>query len=236
MTAVNHPSFVATLARMTILGCLLTGPTWTAPAVAQAPAANPSDTRNTALAVPGFSLLGFRSARFGMTEEELLSAIRQDFKVDPTAVRRSTHAIERTTVLTITVPDLLPGGGKAEIAYVLGFNSKKLMQVGLSWTLANDNTLTSERLIANANLLATTLRESGYPAERVTLNQMAGPGGLVVFRGSDSTNRTAVLILQGAAGPGKVEGETTLTPDSLSLIYIVDPAKPDIFRLEPGRF
>ncbi len=34
-------------------------------------------------------------------------------------------------MLLVKVPDLLPGGGTAEISYVFGYQSKKLIQVSV---------------------------------------------------------------------------------------------------------
>src|SRR5271166_5195252 len=63
---------------------------------------------------PPAAIEGFRQARFGMNEEEVKQAIRKDF---PAAGKLTTaiHPTEKTTVLSLTTPDLLPHSGNARI-------------------------------------------------------------------------------------------------------------------------
>src|SRR3712207_9291690 len=51
---------------------------------------------------------GFRQAHFGMSEQQVRRAIQQDFPAAASRLSRTTHPRERTTVLTLTVEDLLP--------------------------------------------------------------------------------------------------------------------------------
>ena len=94
----------------------------------QAPAATPSaadtsgDTR--------ISVEGFRSAKFGMNEADVRSAIGKDFGLKPEAIKTQDNPAELTHSLLVTVPDLLPNGGGAEVSYVFGYKSKSLIQVG----------------------------------------------------------------------------------------------------------
>src|SRR5207244_3808179 len=76
---------------------------------------------------------GFRQARFGMTEDQLRQAIKKDFPAAAAKLKVSTHPSEKTTVLTVTVADLLPQTGTARVFYVLGYKSKKLIQVNIVW-------------------------------------------------------------------------------------------------------
>jgi hypothetical protein len=41
---------------------------------------------------------------------------------------------EKTTVLSLSVTDLLPHTGNARISYILGYRSKKLAQINIVWT------------------------------------------------------------------------------------------------------
>src|SRR5881394_2384805 len=84
-------------------------------------------------AVEAFQVEGFRSARWGMTDAQIKAAIRKDFNLGPEAVQSEENPSERTAVLSVTVPDLLEGAGKARVSYILGHTTKKLIQVNIVW-------------------------------------------------------------------------------------------------------
>ena len=52
---------------------------------------------------------GVRSARFGMTEAQVRSAIERDFRMRPDEIRSEENKAEQTQVLAIQAPDVLPG-------------------------------------------------------------------------------------------------------------------------------
>ena len=72
---------------------------------------------------------GFRSARWGMDAAQVKATIHKDFGVPIEKVKTEENAAERTTVLTIAANDLLEGAGPARISYILGYKTKKLIQV-----------------------------------------------------------------------------------------------------------
>src|SRR5262245_6157832 len=82
---------------------------------------------------PTYDLKGFRTARFGMTEAEVRSAIQKDFAVKPDQIRTAPNALERTTALVVPLQALDPGPGPATAAYILGYKSKRLIQVNVVW-------------------------------------------------------------------------------------------------------
>jgi hypothetical protein len=212
-------------------------PTKPAPVIAPVPAAAPpvasADPTQPPHQAGDEEISGFRSARFGMTEAELRDAIVRDFGVKPEAIRSTENAAERTHVLLVTVPDLLPGGGKAELSYVLGYTTHRLIQIGIAWSKAIDDSMTPELLASDGNTLRTYFLGRGFAPDTVTTDA-AVPGGLMLFRGSDAKGRTAMLILRGdLSGEGQ---HRTLTPSSLVLYYLADPKNPDVFRLAPGSF
>jgi hypothetical protein len=92
-----------------------------------------------ALSLPAFAqnassalVEGFRSAKFGADEKAVRAAIKADFGLDAKAVSAEENPIEKTTAL-VTAVDTLEPGGKAQIAYILGYKSKKLIQVNVVW-------------------------------------------------------------------------------------------------------
>src|SRR6266446_9641835 len=94
---------------------------------------------------PPARIEGFRQARFGMSEEQVRQAIRKDFPGAAAKLTSAVHPSEKTTVLSLSVVDLLPHTGNARISYILGYRSKKLSQVNIVWatdgTAAGDETV-----------------------------------------------------------------------------------------------
>jgi len=73
---------------------------------------------------PPATIEGFRQARFGMSEEQARQAIRKDFPTAAAKLGITIHPSEKTTVLSLTVDDLLPHTGNARISYIFGYRSK----------------------------------------------------------------------------------------------------------------
>ena len=199
------------------------------PEVAAAPAdAATADDRTKAI------VEGFRTARFGMNEADVRAAISKDFGVKPDAIKTQDNPAELTHSLLVTVPDLLPNGGTAEVSYVLGYKSKTLIQVGAVWSKASDAAITPERLFSNANILRAHFMSEGFKPETVAVNTPIN-GGLLMFRGSDARDRSVMLLLQGSFET-KENNQRVLTPTGLLLFYVADAKSPDVFKLPPGQF
>jgi hypothetical protein len=179
----------------------------------------------------GYRLEGFRSAAFGMTEQQVRNAIRKDFNLSGDKVKVEENAIEKTTLLTVTVPELLPDAGPARIAYILGFKSKKLVQVNLLWGTPVGERVRPEKLRGAAEALGQYFLGLGFPRENVVANVKLKDGTWVVFQGSDAQKRTAVLrFAESPAADGKPAAAM------MSLFYIQNPDQPDVFRIGRGQF
>ncbi|NEW93153.1 hypothetical protein [Rhodopseudomonas sp. BR0M22] len=204
-----------------------------APVAQAAPAATPSaPTRVDAGSEADVD--GFRSAKFGMNEAEVKAAITRDFGVKPDAIKEQANPGERTKVLIVKVPEVLPGGGTAEVSYVIGYQTKKLIQVSLSWSKATDDKMTPEQLFSNSSVLRSHFVGEGFKPDTIATN-MPIAGGLLMFRGSDAKDRTVMMILQGAMTQG-TDNQRILTPSNLLLFYIADAKAPDVYRLPAGSF
>jgi hypothetical protein len=185
---------------------------------------------------------GFRSARFGMTEAQVLEAIRADFNIAKDAVGRETNDIERISSLAITVNDLLPGSGRAQVIYLLGYKSKKLMQVNIFWGKPVNPNPDATSLKMAASLLRNYFAQQGFRSEKVLMNGQLRDGRFVVFRGIDEKNRIVLLVVdlpRDGAEPEaqQVEGAVAQGRDpSLQLSYIENADSPDIFRIKDGQF
>jgi hypothetical protein len=211
-------------------------------AVSQAPAHSQANKKEPpppagaqgVLSNPVADVEGFRSARFGMTEGEVKNAIASDFGIKGNAVHEQPNVGERTKALLIRVPELLAGGGAAEVSYIFGYHTKKLIQVSVSWSKATDEKMTPEQLFSNSSVLSAYFMGEGFKPETVATN-MPISGGLLMFRGSDAKGHTAMLIMQGTFSQGDHK-QRVLTPASLLLFYIEDAKAPDVYRLPRGSF
>jgi hypothetical protein len=183
----------------------------------------------------GAKVEGFRAATFGMTESQVRAAIRKDFKLGDDKVAVEENPIERTTALLITVPDLLPEAGPARISYMLGFKSKKLIQINVVWGAGQTPAVKPEKLQLAAATLQQYFLGQGFPPDRVMANARVNDGSVLVFQGVDAQNRMTRLRLIGMPGEG-ADQEKGAPPMTLLLSYIQDPQNPDVYRIAKGQF
>lgn len=216
----------------TVVGATALSETPAAPASAAQPATGASPAVPTSSApAPALELTGFRSALFGMSETEVRAAIAKDFGAT-IAIKTSQNGAEHTQVLTISAPDVLPEGGAAEVSYVLGYKTKKLIQVGVLWSKATDEKMTPEKLVSNADTLRAYFMTAGYKPDTIAENA-AVADGVLMFRGSDAAGRTTILLLHGVAGE---KPPRAFSPSAVSLFYLADVKNPDVYRVQPGKF
>ncbi len=182
------------------------------------------------------SVDGFRSARFGMDEAALAKAIKTDFGLAPPALQINEDPVTHTTSITLVVPALIEGLGKADVQYVLGYQSHKLTQVVVIWDQAADSANTPAALVRIAGSLQGYFEHEGFPAGQIKVNYVAGNGDLVLLRASDAQSHTVVLTMQGTLAKDKTSGKATFTPRALTIGYVADAAHPDIFNVPKGAF
>ncbi len=207
-------------------------------ASSQPPPANQAHVPGPDAATPATApVVGFRQARFGMTEAELRQAILRDFPSAAKQLARATNPRERTTVLTITADDMLPDAGAARVSYILGYASKRLVQVNIVWAGDGRSAARDEALVAAANALRDNFRaQYPPPANKVVANLPLGQDAILVFRAAQPDGRMVLLLLSGAAAAGRAGRTPAPPPLTLQLSYLRDHEHPDIFRILPGRF
>jgi hypothetical protein len=180
---------------------------------------------------------GFRSARWGMNDAEVRAAIQRDFGIPPAKVSTTENAAERTTVLSTTVADLLDGAGTARLSYILGYKTKKLIQVTIIWGTPVDPKVPPQNIVTAANQLRQLFLDSGYEPKTIIVNSRLADGSIVVFEGRDPEGHTTVLRLASTQRPAKgPQNKPGLASVALSLSYVLDSRNPDIFRLKKGQF
>jgi hypothetical protein len=206
-------------------------------AVENASQATLPDAGSSAAPAPAVSLKGFRSAVFGTDEAAVRAAITKDFGIAAKDIAKSRNLTDRTDVLTVKVPDIIEGGGLAEIAYVLGYKSHKLIQVTVVWSKATDKDMTTERLLSNGEALRNYFSTAGYVPASIVANAEV-KDGILLFRGADSEGKTTALMLHGVKTPATDPKQSAqpFAPDGLLLFYLADPKTPDVFKLPSGQF
>lgn len=178
---------------------------------------------------------GFRSARFGMSEEQVRAAIRGDFPA-AASLTSSVNPSEKTTVLSLIVPDLLPHTGKAHISYIFGYRSKRLIQVNILWS-SDRSAAGDEATVGAANSLRDYFVSENFRPDSIVANRQLAPNTMLVFRGSDDQKRTVLLVLSGVAGTVRADDRKAPRPPlTLELSYIEDAAHPDVFKISKGQF
>ena len=180
------------------------------------------------------NVAGFRSAHFGMSAEDVLNAIQEDFGKPGTQVDRTIHPIERTELLSIVFDGLLPVGGPASITYIIGYRSKSLSQINVAWGQLAKNEISRENLVSAGSLLVGYFSGRGFAPEQTIQDQPMSDGSIVLFKGSDRSNRTVLLRLLAASQSGGTRADKPgADHDSLMLSYLRDPENPDVYRIAP---
>jgi len=151
-------------------------------------------------------VVGFRSARWGMDAAQVKAAILKDFRIPAEKVKTEENAAERTTILTATVNDLLEGAGPGRVSYVLGYKTKKLIQVTILWGTPVDPHVHPDKVVTAANQLRQLFLDSGYQPETVVANARMADGTILVFQGQDADKHTTVLRLANTAAPANRRG------------------------------
>ena len=183
------------------------------------------------------SVDGFRSSQFGMTEKKVYQALKKDFGFAKDTVTRTQNSIEKTISLLIAVNDIIPESGRAVIAYIFGYETKKLIQINVIWSNDGDTLASAESLVATGNILRNYFVAQGFPPEGLLTNQRLNDGSIIMFRGVDDKGRAVVLQLTiepGVTAEDGTAGDSKVT--ALNLSYIADPVAPDIFKINQGDF
>ncbi len=182
----------------------------------------------------GAAVEGFRSARFGMDEAEVVRAIKKDFAIrDEKLINKTVNDTEKTTSFVVTVDDILPNSGSALVAHVFGYSSKKLMQVNIQ---VGDpvGKLDGASLVGIANNFRNYFSEQGFDPAKVVVNTKVPSGSVIVFRGVDESGRMILVELSLAPGSDTAPKTGTAPVGWLRLSYIQNPEKPDIFKINGG--
>lgn len=192
-----------------------------------------------------FENRGFRGARWGMGMDEVKAVIAAAWPEALAGARLQVDEAARTTALAITVPTLAPGPGPAEISYVFGAASRRLVAVHQTWTLpGNPDDAQRAALLRAATTLAGELVGYQWPDFATTRGRVTAPGELILFAGRDFQGGGVEVRVGGVALdvelPGAVRRRAHRAAPSgpahlrKSLVASID--HPDIYTIPPGAF
>lgn len=192
--------------------------------------------------LPRYEVTGFRDARFGMTEPEVRAVVTKSFGVKPTDITSSTNPVEGTTVLTTRVATLDPVSSPAQIAYIFGYATKKLIQVNVIWGDDNSKDPTAaDALITAGSRLERYFAGFTWRKDAARAGIPVGENTVVLFSGEDEKKGAVRLIADGVRYQMQRDGNQTMSPEpkgppKLIINYIADRENPDIAKIEKGKF
>ena len=182
---------------------------------------------------PWASIDGFRSAKFGMTMETVKKAIHKDFSIPDREITTINHPKEATKSFTVTINKLLLESDKSQVAYVFGYQSKRLIQVNILTGHLLDTNATPQQLINSGRMLGMHFLKKRYQEEGLVANGKLNDGSTLIFRGKDQEGR---MVLLHVSNPQPVNENAKDLKIILNLSYIEKPGRPDIYKLKNLNF
>jgi hypothetical protein len=174
---------------------------------------------------------GFRSARFGMSEPEVISAVMRDFNLARSEIFRQVHPSQKTVILSIRVESVAAHPGPAKVFYIFGYRSQKLMQVNVLWGKAVTDHPDGPGLVKIANELRKGFLKQSFKKEGLLVNRQISEGIFLVFQGVHENGQGVEVFLINPKTPGKGPGKEI----TLRLSYIARPGIPDVFGVRRGK-
>jgi hypothetical protein len=208
---------------------IMLGPDPNMPIESQAPLKKPNNARTESMK-EWATVDGFRSAKFGMGEKQVLRAIAKDFKVPKSKVKRLITSKYKTISFIIHLEKLMEVGGAADIIYYLGYKSKRLMQVSIGWGETVTKNYSAKEVINAANVLRNHFIKKRYQKESYAVNGKINKYSMVVFRGLDKKGQMVFLRLKSFNKNDKDHKKEVREKARLDLIYIQKPKKRDVFQ------
>jgi len=172
----------------------------------------------------GFIVEGYRSARFGMNRNEILTAVKKDFGISTDNIKTETNKNESTISLNVDVPNLLPDAGMARVIYILGHKSNSLVQVNIIWGAPFFSDASDEAIVQGSALLRKYFFKKGFEKNRIKINSRLKNGDYLIFRATEEGGRAINLILK------KIKKNPNSEKPRISLIlsYLANHISPDI--------
>jgi hypothetical protein len=165
-----------------------------------------------------------------MNEKQVLRAIAKDFKISKNKVKRSIHTEAKTTSFILRLSRLMEVGGPADIVYILGYKSKKLVQVNIDWGAGVTKNFDPGDVVYAANLLRNHFGKRRYKKDGFLINANLKNGTVVLCRGKDKKDRMVFLRLKNPKTKESEDKKDAGKNLTLKLSYMLDPNNPDMFK------
>lgn len=137
-------------------------------------------------------VVGFRSARFGMTDEQVKEAIKRDFDIDAKDVKKLRNDVQKTDILAVQVENLVPGSGASMVFYIFGYASKKLIHVNVVWGRQAQQTVAPATLVNTGTILQNYFKNLGL----ATTQGPSTTSQVTLYQGFDEKKRAIQLVLE----------------------------------------
>jgi len=141
---------------------------------------------------------GFRSARFGMSLQQVRKAIAQDFNAGADAVSEMDNAAEGTRVVLVKLNALEPAPGPAVVSYIFPNATQQLRHVNVVWQSGPAPSEAQRNQYAVAGIQLTRyFRELNWKPEGSVVAVANGPGSILLFAGIDPKNAMVEVVASG---------------------------------------
>ena len=190
---------------------------------------------------------GFRSARFGQKEKEVIAAAVKDLGVKAEAIKTTKDDSLKVTVLSAKLPRFAPLETAATVNYVMGYQCNCLMQVSVSWDIPEGKDVEARKTaMRGVGALVGKFQAQKWGKDETVVNRLPGEAKegeestIIFFRGQNKDGGAITLagapvkMEKGKAGEGLVANIDNIK--GVSLIYEKDAAKPDIYRVDVSGF
>lgn len=196
--------------------------------------------------LPEYQLKGFRAAAFGMDEQAVRKAINADFNVKESAVKVEDSPVDRTRVLVVSLPKLEPGPGPAVVSYILGFSSKRLIQVNVVWSGEKNEKSQApsiQPLYAAGVSLGSHFLKYSWKEHGLRKDLLVDKTAILMFQGESKSSKGLVEVFLGNVPVTLKEPDKTETalgqpdgPAFLRVSYVANREEPDVYRVKAGEF
>ncbi len=193
--------------------------------------------------LPKYEVTGFREARFGMTEPEVRALVIKTLGVKPADITSAANQVEGTNVLTVKVPSLDPAPGPAQVGYIFGHSSKKLIQVNVIWgEESSKEKIDPDAMIGAGTRLARYFAGFSWRKDTTRSGVPVGPNAVVLFSGEDEKKGAVRLVVDNIKYQMQTkDNKETSSPEpkgppKLMINYIADRDNPDVAKIDKGKF
>jgi hypothetical protein len=190
---------------------------------------------------PRYEVIGFREARFGMTEPQVRLSAKNSFGVDDGEMTLRTNAIDGTTKLIVHVRMLETGLDEGRIEYLFGHKQHKLFQVNVVWGLDTNPPLDNIGMIAGAVRLQRYFLGFVWANRSVRTGIPIDDRAILLFSGSDGKNGAVSLVVDQVRYELGPNGIVRLVPErlfatKLTISYVDESSEADVREISRGEF